>query len=259
VGATPEHKNIHDFLRHDGYFRTLGAPECLIISRREFLGKVTFVSVDRQFRYDRGMENASAPDLTAFVLAGGKSMRMGADKSFIEYQGRTFLARALDLARSVTSDVRIVGSREKFAAFAAANSAPVVEDIFRDCGPLAGIHAALLASSSELNLMLAVDTPFIPSEFLRFLITHARSDREAFVIVPSSAGRSQPLCAIYRREFAAIAENALRAGQNKIGRLFDEVPTRLIEDHELHNAGFGPGIFRNLNTPEELAAEKGIA
>jgi molybdopterin-guanine dinucleotide biosynthesis protein A len=202
--------------------------------------------------YDRGMENASAPALTAFVLAGGKSMRMGADKAFLEYQGRTFLARALDLARSATADVRIVGSREKFASFA-----PVVEDIFRDCGPLAGIHSALLASPSELNLMLAVDTPFISSEFLRYLIAQAHAAPEAAVVVPSSAGRSQPLCAIYRREFAATAENALRAGQNKIGRLFDEVPTRLIEDDELRVAGFDPAIFRNLNTPEELAAEKG--
>jgi molybdopterin-guanine dinucleotide biosynthesis protein A len=201
--------------------------------------------------YDLGMENASAPDLAAFVLAGGKSTRMGADKAFIEYQGRTFLARALDLARSVTSAVRIVGSQEKFASFA-----PVIEDVFRDCGPLAGIHAALLASPSELNLMLAVDTPFISAEFLRFLISQARSDREAIVTVPSSAGRSQPLCAIYHREFAATAENALRAGQNKIGRLFDEIPTRLIEDDELQAAGFNPSIFRNLNTPEELAAEK---
>jgi molybdenum cofactor guanylyltransferase len=202
--------------------------------------------------YDLGMENASAPDLAAFVLAGGKSTRMGADKAFIEYQGRTFLARALDLARSATADVRIVGSQEKFASFA-----PVIEDVFRDCGPLAGIHAALLASPSELNLMLAVDTPFISAEFLRFLISQARSDREAIVTVPSSAGRSQPLCAIYHREFAATAENALRAGQNKIGRLFDEIPTRLIEDDELQAAGFNPSIFRNLNTPEELAAEKG--
>ena len=52
--------------------------------------------------YDRGMENASARDVTAFILAGGKSTRMGADKAFVEYDGRTLLARALDLARSFT-------------------------------------------------------------------------------------------------------------------------------------------------------------
>src|ERR1700677_3288499 len=149
--------------------------------------------------YHRPMD--PSPDLTAFVLAGGKSTRMGADKAFVGYDGRTLLARALDLARSVTPDVRIVGSPEKFAPFA-----PVVEDIFRDCGPLGGIHAALQSSGTELNLMLAVDTPFVSWAFLQYLRSQARNAPAATVIVPRSDGARQPLCAIYRREFAVVAE-----------------------------------------------------
>src|SRR6267378_5266072 len=89
--------------------------------------------------YHRTM-NGTTPDVTAFILAGGKSTRMGTDKAFAALDGRTLLARALDLARSVAPDVRVVGDAAKFAAFA-----PVVEDVFRDCGPLGGIHAALRA------------------------------------------------------------------------------------------------------------------
>jgi molybdenum cofactor guanylyltransferase len=201
--------------------------------------------------YDRGMENAPPRDVMAFILAGGKSTRMGVDKAFVDYDGRTLLARALDLARSVTSDVCIVGSREKFAAFA-----PVVEDVFHDCGPLAGIHAALRASVTELNLMLAVDTPFVSGPFLQYLIRQAREAPEATVVVPRGGGGWQPLCAIYRREFAGAAENALLAGRNRIDPLFDVSRTRVIEEEDLEEAGFSPAIFRNLNTPEELEAEK---
>jgi molybdopterin-guanine dinucleotide biosynthesis protein A len=201
--------------------------------------------------YDRRMGNAPARDVTAFILAGGKSTRMGTDKAFVECGGRTLLARALDLARSVTPEVRIVGSPEKFAPFA-----PVVEDIFRDCGPLGGIHAALRSSSTELNLMLAVDTPFVSWAFLQYLISHARATPDAAVVVPESAERRQPLCAVYRRKFADAAENALRSGQNRIDRLFDLVETRTITGEELNVAGFSSGIFRNLNTPEELETEK---
>jgi len=197
------------------------------------------------------MASPSAVDVAAFILAGGKSTRMGVDKAFIDYGGRTLLARALDLARSVTPDVRIVGSQEKFAAFA-----PVVEDIFCDCGPLAGIHAALRASPAELNIMLAVDMPFLSWALLQYLISQARNALEAAVIVPRSAERRQPLCAVYRSEFADKAEHALRAGQNRIDRLFDEVRTRVIEPEELAGAGFSPAIFRNLNTPEDLKTEK---
>ena len=192
-----------------------------------------------------------SPDVTAFILAGGRSTRMGTDKAFVNYEGRTLLARALDLARSVTPNVRIVGSQEKFASFA-----PVVEDVFRDCGPLGGIHAALQTSETELNLMLAVDTPFVSSAFLQYLISHAERAPEAAIIVPRGAESWQPLCAIYRREFASAAEDALRAGRYRIDRLFDQIRTRVIEQEELEGAGFSPAIFRNLNTPEELEAEK---
>ena len=201
--------------------------------------------------YDCAMENASAGDVTAFILAGGKSTRMSVDKAFVDYDSRTLLARALDLARSVTPDVRIVGSQEKFAPFA-----PVVEDVFRDCGPLGGIHAALRASLTELNVMLAVDTPFVSWAFLQYLITQARGAPEATVVVPRVDGGWQPLCAIYRREFAGAAENALRTGRNRIDLLFDVVRTRVIEEEELEREGFSPAIFRNLNTPKELEAEK---
>jgi molybdopterin-guanine dinucleotide biosynthesis protein A len=197
------------------------------------------------------MESGSAEDLSAFILAGGKSSRMGVDKAFVAYDGRTLLARALELARSVSADVRIVGSREKFAAFA-----PVIEDIFRDCGPLGGIHAALRASRTDINLMLAVDTPFVSREFLQYLILQARNAPHAAVIVPRGAGSRQPLCATYRREFARTAESALRTGRNRIDRLFDAVQTREIDQEELVGAGFSPAMFRNLNTPEELEAEK---
>ena len=197
------------------------------------------------------MGDAPAPEVTAFILAGGKSTRMGSDKAFVDYQGRTLLARALDLARSITPDVRIVGSHEKFAPFA-----PVVEDIFRDCGPLGGIHAALRSSPSELNVMLAVDTPFVSWAFLQYLISHAQSAPEAAAVVPRDGEGWQPLCAVYRREFADAAERALLAGRNRIDGLFDAVRTRAVDKEELEGAGFSRTIFRNLNTPEELEAEK---
>lgn len=195
------------------------------------------------------MVDAALSDVTAFVLAGGKSMRMGADKAFIKYEGRTLLVRALELAGSIASEVCIVGSQEKFAALG-----PVVEDCFRDCGPLAGIHAALRASRTDLNLMLAVDMPFVTPALLQYLIGEARGAPDAVVIVPQSEQRRQPLCAVYRREFANAAEDALRSGHNRIDRLFDFVPTRAITQEELKAAGFPPGLFRNLNTPEELEA-----
>lgn len=187
-----------------------------------------------------------ASDLAAFILAGGKSTRMGTDKVSVMFNGRTLLERALDLARAMTAQVRIVGNASKFAAFA-----PVVEDIFSGCGPLGGIHAALRASSSDLNLVIAVDIPFVSIDLLRYLIERARNSPTT-VTVPRSGSGLQPLCAVYRRAFADTAENALQQGRYKIDALFDEQFTQFISQHELELEGFSPEMFSNLNTPQEL-------
>src|SRR5580698_8383729 len=139
--------------------------------------------------------DAPSSDLTAFILAGGKSTRMGADKAFVVLDGRTLLARALELARSVTSEVKIVGDAAKFATVA-----PVVEDVFRECGPLGGIHAALRSSQTELNLILAVDVPFVLPALLQYLIRRAHN-AAALATVAQAGGHWQPLCAVYRRGF----------------------------------------------------------
>jgi len=186
-------------------------------------------------------------DRAAFVLAGGQSTRMGADKAFVQLEGRTLLAHALALAKSVTSDVRIVGSPEKFAAFG-----EVVEDEFPQHGPLAGIHAALRRSSSELNLMLAVDMPFVEVPFLEYLFQEAARLESVMVTIPRAAGAWQTLCAVYRKPFANLAEQALRQGKNKIDPLFRDIEMRIVDEHELTQQNFSPEMFRNLNTLEEL-------
>ena len=189
-----------------------------------------------------------APAFTAFVLAGGRSTRMGTDKAFVVLDGRTLLARALDLLRSLTSDVRIVGDSGKFASFA-----PVVEDLFPGCGPLGGIHAALRSSQTDLNLILAVDVPFVTPAFLQCMLGRAK-DSSATVTAPRTSQGWQPLCAIYRCNFASIAEKALRAGHYKIDPLFSEAGVQVISDAELQSAGFAPDLFSNLNTPDDVAA-----
>ena len=186
-------------------------------------------------------------DFTAFILAGGNSTRMGTGKAFVMLEGRTLLARALEVCRTVTSDVRIVGDRKKFAPFA-----PVVEDVFPGCGPLAGIHAGLRDSETDWNVVLAVDLPFVSPALLLFLVAQARESR-AMVTVPRAGEGWQPLCAIYRRAFADAAETALRAGRYKIDALFDESLIRPVGEEDLRRAGFSPEVFRNLNTPKELA------
>lgn len=88
---------------------------------------------------------------------------MGADKAFLRVHDTTLLERAVGIAKLAADAVYICGPREKFGTEA-------IEDIFPDCGPLGGIHAALKSSQSELNLVLAVDLPFVEADFLKYLL-----------------------------------------------------------------------------------------
>jgi molybdopterin-guanine dinucleotide biosynthesis protein A len=189
-------------------------------------------------------------EVSAFVLAGGQSRRMGTDKAFIELEGQSLLIRALNLVTGITPNVQILGSEAKFGEFG-----KVVEDQFSNHGPLGGIHAALRASSSELNLILAVDMPFVPEKFLRYLVGEARQ-QDAVVTVPKVSGGWQPLCAIYRPPFADLAQNALQKGHNKIDTLFRETTLQVLEESELERDGFSSHMFQNLNTPEDLREAK---
>jgi molybdenum cofactor guanylyltransferase len=190
-----------------------------------------------------------------FVLAGGKSSRMGEDKAFLKFDGQTLLDRALSALAEVCDNAKIVGNPLKFATYTSKYGS-VVPDIFSGCGPLAGIHAALVQSSAELNLMLAVDMPFVSKELLAFLLK-ASATTAAIVTVPLINAGFQPLCAVYRCGFTAIAEEALRAGKYKIDAAFSSVSIRVIEADELAAAGFYEQSFFNLNTSQDrLAAER---
>jgi molybdenum cofactor guanylyltransferase len=213
-----------------------------------------------------------------FVLAGGKSSRMGAgiDKAFLDFGGQTLLDRALSVVGAVCDNVAIVGEPAKFEAvlnsrFSVLSKTQrqslgtenrelrtVIADIFSGCGPLAGIHAALANSPAELNLMLAVDMPFVSKELLAFLFAAAEDEvNHSVVTVPRAGNGLQPLCAVYRREFSITAEQALRAGKYKIDAAFPGVAVRVIDEAELAAAGFSERSFFNVNTPQDRLKAEG--
>ncbi len=199
----------------------------------------------------------AVPGITAFVLTGGKSERMGQDKATLRLpSGNTLLEHALAVAGAVASEVRIVGPRERYASFAWAGE--LIEDIYPNAGPLAGIHAGLCESKTDWALVIAVDMPSLTPEFLRWLVMEAKRTSKLVTVVSAGKGL-QPLCAVYRKEFADVAGVALEEGRYKVDASFPAADTRVIGEAELIAAGFAPSIFANVNTPQEFqsATRKG--
>jgi molybdopterin-guanine dinucleotide biosynthesis protein A len=173
---------------------------------------------------------------------------MGSDKALLSIGGQTLLERTLRTAAAVAERIAIVGPRERYARFG-----EVIEDAYADCGPLAGIHAALGATTTDLNLMLSVDMPLMTASFLGWLLQTAKAAGEP-IVVPDALGGLQPLCAVYRRQVRGIAEQALQKGDYKIGKLFALMPTRYLSEQEIVANGFSTTIFSNVNTRDEFEA-----
>lgn len=182
---------------------------------------------------------------TAFVVAGGRSQRMGRDKALLPWAGTTLIRHALFRLQAVAGDVRILcGAEPRYADY----GVPVHTDVVKDAGPLGGVHAGLLNLGAPLGLFLGVDTPFVPPALLGALLA-AAEDYDA--VVPVVAGRPEPLCAVYRRTCLEPVQRCLDTGGRKMTSFWPEIRVRTIGQDELAAFGDPVELFRNLNTPDE--------
>ena len=196
--------------------------------------------------------------MNGFVLAGGRSKRMGTDKALLHYGGRPLIEHAVDLLRAAGVDPHIVGARPDLDAYA-----PVIEDLRPGCGPLGGIEVALASSNSDANLFLPVDLPLLPPVFLRYLLERA-SITGASATIPTLGGRHEPLCAVYRRDLLAGIRRSLESGNYKVIHAIENAAKS--SEMDLFSAEavaatrddwpLDPPLYRcfqNLNTPADLA------
>ena len=179
-------------------------------------------------------------EAAGFVLAGGRSSRMGRDKALLELGGQALLDRAARRVLAAAGQVAVIGSLERHAQF----GWPVVEDLRPGEGPLAGIEAALASPyAADWNLVVACDMPHLDPTLLERLLAEARLHRPDCVIAQSARG-PEPLCAVYARSFLNVARRQLDAGRRK---LLDALEGLQVV-HLLTN---NPAAVTNVNTPAD--------
>jgi len=167
---------------------------------------------------------------------------MGRDKALLDWQGRPLLSHMVDLLRSATDDVQVVG-RDR------------LPDRLPGRGPLSGIATALAITSSEANLILAVDLPLLTKDFLIYLRSQIEhSSRPLFACKIES---HFPLCLGIRRILLPEIERRLSNRQLSVHSFIEGSDAEIVSDSQLHVAGFEAAMFRNLNTPEDYMNSRG--
>ena len=195
---------------------------------------------------------APGAPVAGVVLAGGRASRMGGrDKAFAAVEGEPIAVRAVRIFRSLFAQVLVSTNRpERFAGL----DVQTVTDQFPGCGPLAGIHAALLASRYPHVFVAACDMPGLDPEVIRFLLGRVGS---AEAVVPCWDGDVEPLHAVYAVGALREIEAHLRAGQNAVRDVLRRLRVDYVSEAEMRAVRGAARSLTNVNTPEELAAVGG--
>lgn len=204
-----------------------------------------------------------------FVLAGGRSSRMGQDKSRISFRGVPLVQHAVALLRAVGLDPRIAGAREDLSAFA-----PIVADDpdYPGLGPLSGICPALEAAAARFAVFIPVDLPLLPPSLVGYLIHHAQVTDSAITLA-SIGGFLQTFPVVVDCAAAPALKTSLRSQNRKcltafraatdaLAKAFSVVPVELLlqSGQVCDPSGLPPQAwFLSINTPEDLSRAENLA
>jgi molybdopterin-guanine dinucleotide biosynthesis protein A len=190
-------------------------------------------------------------NVSAALLVGGASSRMGADKARVEIGGESAAARLASRLATLFEEVLLVGGEPPQEA-----TGRRVADPEGPRSALRGLVAALEAARGERVLVLATDLLGVTPELLLALVAAP----EAEVVAPRSAAGPEPLCALYRRE-PALAEARRRLGDGRLAlhELLAALRVHWLEGDDLAALDPDGAALANVNTPEDLLAFRGRA
>jgi molybdopterin-guanine dinucleotide biosynthesis protein A len=176
---------------------------------------------------------------TAIILAGGKSSRMGVDKSLLPVNGETLIASIVRQLEDHFDEVIIGANDPQKYLFL---KRLVVPDVETNRGPLMGIYSCLLASSNDVNFITACDIPEMNLKLIQNMINLAG---DADIVMPvKENNKHEPLYAVYRKSVACKADLVLRNNGRRIIELLDHVTVKLVEFN-------GTAWYQNLNLKHE--------
>lgn len=187
----------------------------------------------------------NSKDITGIVLAGGRSKRMGEDKSLMELNGKTLIEYAIDVLKTLCSCV-IISSNHEVYDFTGCQVWP---DEIMNQAPIIGIYSSLKRSETEINIILSCDMPLISTGLLKFLLLGS-NDFDITVPIHEN-GMIEPLCGIYKKSAIGILKKCIDEGDFSLKDSIHQASHAFVSvDSQTEFAD--QNLFRNINTPADF-------
>lgn len=181
------------------------------------------------------------------ILAGGKSSRFGSNKALALHQGAALIQGIARKLAGLFPETLLVTNTPADYGFL---GWPMVADHYHNCGPLAGIHAALRTVSQPRAFICGCDMPLINPELIRFL---CELDGDHDMALPWLDEGPEPLYAVYGKNGLAVIEAHLAQKQCKIGTLYEKLRIRKVTAEEILQILPDFTTFQNINHQHDLA------
>ncbi|HWV74822.1 MAG TPA: molybdenum cofactor guanylyltransferase [Pseudosphingobacterium sp.] len=179
--------------------------------------------------------------IEAFVLAGGKSTRMGQDKGLMLLKGKPMVSYILDTLQKINIPTNIIANNSSYHIF----GLPVYSDIVSEKGPMGGLLTAFENTTADMVLLIGCDTPLISVELIKHLLSLANKEK---IIVPGTAGKINPLFALYPLHLKQSLEERMSTGQLKMADFILKNQHILVD----YTAQQISHYFTNINNRHEL-------
>ena len=201
-------------------------------------------------------------DITGIILSGGKSKRMGLNKSLLKIREKTIIERTAELMKGLFNHVLLITNNPEEYEFLGLS---IFEDIYKNSGPLAGIHSGLAHSATEKNFIISCDMPFVDKGLIDFIINY-KTDK--LITITDADGFVQQLCGLYSRkilpEIAKLIEENISVKTEtdhlkkcgcKVLQLVKNLDAEIIDIANEYSR-YEEGMFLNMNRPEDFEIVK---
>lgn len=181
-------------------------------------------------------------EVTAIILAGGNSSRMGEDKGLMLLEGKPMIQHVIDVLQGVVEDIIIVSNNNEYEQF----GCKVFADQVKGKGPLGGIYTGLIHSNTQQSLILSCDIPYINANLLNLLISHSEGYD---ITIPEKDGFTHQLIGVFSERCVITFKNALDDNELKLIDVFKKLNLNIIDANQ-----FSQRLFTNVNERDDIKA-----